>query len=165
VSKKWNFCPICGRKVERQTMAFKIINKQFEQIGKFMGLGEFQSRIQELPSGGVSITIRSGGPKTVQKSSHTYSPETRQIKQRKLPKVTIEPKSNVKRLSKEIVINVKLPGIDSEQDIELHRFENSVEVRAYTGDKGYFKIFKIPQNSRIIERKLENNNLIMRFSA
>ena len=82
----------------------------------------------------------------------------------KLPKTVIEPKVNIKRLSDAIVVNVELPGVKSEQDVGLNRFPDSIELRAHAGDKGYFKILKIPYRNKLVERSLDNGKLSLKFS-
>ena len=92
-----------------------------------------------------------------------YEADYRQVK--KLPKIVIEPRVNIERSSDAIVVNVELPGVESEQDILLERLANSIEVRAYAGGKAYFKILKIPYRNKLIDKRLENNNLVMKFSV
>jgi len=82
----------------------------------------------------------------------------------KVPEKTEEPKSTIKRLSHKIAVDVELPKVKSERDIQVKELENSVEIRAVAGDQGYFKILTKPNNMRLIGKSFNNGTLILEFS-
>lgn len=82
-------------------------------------------------------------------------------KERPHPKVTEEPHTEIKRVNGKLLVRIKVPGVKSEEDVELQRMEESIEVRAYTEDKAYFTLFSVPRGYRILSKKLENGELIL----
>ncbi len=163
IKKEWNFCPVCGNEVKRGSNITDIVNKQLEQLRGMFTPREYERRIEQ-PRSGVMISITHGFRQphisVAQERPHTssYNPK------RKLPETVIEPKMDIKRLSDAIVVNVELPGVKSEQDVGLSRLADSIELRAHAGDKGYFKILKIPYRNRLVERSLDNGKLNLKFS-
>ncbi len=73
---------------------------------------------------------------------------------RKFEKVE-EPNSEVRTSGDALILKVQLPGVKSKGDLSLRRVRDSIEIRAYAGDKMYFKLFPIPAKSRIASTKLE----------
>jgi len=59
----------------------------------------------------------------------------------KLPKE--EAKTNIRRLSDRILYEIHLPGVKTLEDIMINRLENSIEVKAFTDKKSYFKILPV----------------------
>lgn len=55
--------------------------------------------------------------------------------QRLPPKVTEEPETKVERRGNRVIYRIKVPGVKSEEDIDVQRLRESVEVRAYAQDK------------------------------
>lgn len=54
-----------------------------------------------------------------------------------------EPLTEIRRLSDSIIYELKLPGVKSINDISINRLEDSIEVRAISKTKGYFKVIPI----------------------
>ncbi|MBI5253826.1 MAG: hypothetical protein HY930_05455 [Euryarchaeota archaeon] len=77
---------------------------------------------------------------------------------RKFEKVE-EPKSEVRREGSTVLLKMQLPGVKSKSDVSLRMMRDSIEIRAYAGDKMYFKLFQIPAKSRITSTKLEGEEL------
>jgi hypothetical protein len=84
---------------------------------------------------------------------------------RKLKGKIVEPKVSVKRLSDVMTYKIPLPDVKSEKEIELNRLTDSLELRAFAKDKGYFKILNIPKNHKLIEKNLDNGILNLKFSV
>jgi len=80
------------------------------------------------------------------------------------PKITEEPKCEVKPLGDRVVVEIKLPGVKREQDITINELESSVEVKAMVKDKAYFKILTKPENRRISRKTLNKGVLEIEFS-
>ncbi|MFQ6136559.1 MAG: zinc ribbon domain-containing protein [Candidatus Hydrothermarchaeales archaeon] len=80
---------------------------------------------------------------------------------RKPPKVTEEPETKMRRIGGKLEVKVKVPGVKSEDDIDVRKLEESIEIRAYAGDKAYFTLFSVPPRARILSKKLENEELTL----
>ena len=81
-----------------------------------------------------------------------------------VPKVTEEPKTEVKRADSKVVVDMEIPGVKSESDISINELEESVEVKAMTGNKAFFKILTKPAKSRITRKTFKNGKLHLEFS-
>jgi len=80
------------------------------------------------------------------------------------PKITEEPKTNVKRLDSRVIVDIDIPGVDSEESVDITELESSVEVKARTGDKMYFKILTKPPQYRLVRREFEKGKLHLEFA-
>ncbi len=74
----------------------------------------------------------------------------------KLPKE--DPKTSVRRLTDRIIYEIILPGV-KENDLIISKMENSIEIKAFTKDKAFFKL--IPVSLPILSSQLEDNKLIL----
>lgn len=59
----------------------------------------------------------------------------------KLPKE--EAKANVRRMSNKIVYEIELPGVKSMKDVIIQKLENSLEIKAFSDKKSYFKLLPV----------------------
>ena len=89
-------------------------------------------------------------------------PETR--RETPVPKKTEEPKTEIKKLGSKVVVNMDMPGVRSEKDVEVRELENSLEVRAIAGDKAYFKILTKPGQFRLLNKRFSKGRLHLEFS-
>jgi len=80
------------------------------------------------------------------------------------PKITEEPRTGVRRVDSKVYVDMDVPGVKGEQDIEIIELEGSVEVRAMAGDKAYFKIITKPAEFRLVEKKFSNGRLHLEFA-
>ena len=162
---------------------FEEIEKEFRRIDKLFSQDFFKiPEFREKPGmSGISIVIKSGTgmkPKIYVKTYGDYKkiePEIRKRiakevggleeaeeeyeKVREIPKVTEEPKAEVRDLGNKIEIEVELPDVKSEKDIDVKVLEQSVEIRAFAKDKAYFKLLPIRPNGRLSYKKFENGKL------
>ncbi len=83
--------------------------------------------------------------------------KAQQAKIAKLPKE--EPKTQVRRLTDKIIYEIILPGVKNEKEIMINKLENSIEIKAFTKDKAYFKL--IPVSLPIKNYYLEKDKLIL----
>ena len=74
----------------------------------------------------------------------------------KLPKE--EPQTSVRRLTDKIVYEIDMPGVE-EKNIHLTKLQNSIEIKAFTKDKAFFKL--IPIALPIISSKLAEGKLVL----
>ena len=68
------------------------------------------------------------------------------------PKITEEPKADVRKTGGKILVDIHLPEVKSENDIQIRPLENSIEVKAFSGDKAYFKIITKPAGSAVARK-------------
>lgn len=159
----------------------KNIEKGFERIDKQFNR-DFSSMPKPKPKGmGISITIHGGSngkPMIEVRTSgnnRKMEPGIRsnlpgygiedaktQVPERvltRIPKTTEEPETRIENMGKRERIHIKLPDVKDEKDIEIRRLEQSVEVKAFSGDKAYFKLIPIPSNSSITEKEFKKGIL------
>jgi HSP20 family molecular chaperone IbpA len=80
------------------------------------------------------------------------------------PKITEEPVTDVKRLDSRVVVDMEIPGVRGEEDIEINELEASVEVKAIAGDKAYFKILTKPEQFSLVKKDFSKGRLHLEFS-
>lgn len=155
MNRKWSYCPYCGNNLK--TNIFDNINKMINNV--FEGFfnkpsgknNKFTIRIKS-PSGRV-ITNKPRKKKIIKRKKRMI----------KMPKKMVEPEVKVKRHGNELEIIIEVPGVKSGRDVSITRLEESIEIRAIAGDKGYFKIISVPKDFRLISKKLNDNVLSVRM--
>jgi rRNA maturation endonuclease Nob1 len=75
----------------------------------------------------------------------------------KLPKA--EPETKVRRLTDRVVYEIALPGVKSIKDVVLNKLDNSIEIKAFSKDKAYFKL--IPIALPIKKYSLDQETLVL----
>lgn len=81
-----------------------------------------------------------------------------------LPKSTEEPKADIRRVGNKVTVDIEMPGVRSGDDVEVKELESSVEVKAMTGDKAYFKILTKPAQFGLTGKSLKDGVLHLEFS-
>lgn len=183
IKSDWEFCPYCGTETREVSLfgdIFEDVDKEFERIDKMFSSEFFKLprlRIKpEVRGGGISIVIHSATgkePKIEVKTSGEYKklepeikrklgikPAVEEVKERKevrIPKITEEAETEVKTVGNKQIATVKLPGV-KEKDIEVKRLEQSIEVKAFAGDKAYFTLIPVPPGASV-SKKFENGVL------
>jgi len=182
----WKFCPYCGEGTEYKRPyadIFEGIEDELERFRKDLGpmFVRFPKLDTESPfkGGGISITIRSGTgrkPKVHVKTSGRYKKLEPRIKRRlgvsgevegvkeeerkiRIPKITEEPETRIEVHDNEKTITIKLPDVKNLDDIELRKLGQSIEIKAFAGDKAYFKLIPIRPNAQISDRSFKNGIL------
>ncbi|MCD6398786.1 MAG: zinc ribbon domain-containing protein [Candidatus Aenigmarchaeota archaeon] len=155
IKKEWNYCPECGFRLSKGA-----VSKLPEHLP-----------IHALPPGKksniISINISSGlggmpkisvyGPEKLKKSPMVSKPPKKSPKYFKKPKKVEEPKIEEKNLGNKKIIEIKLPNVKS-GDIEINELEESIEIRAFAGDKLYFKVIPTSPNYSL-NKKFEKETL------
>jgi len=183
LKKDWGFCPYCGESVEykhKYKDIFEDVEDEFERIDKMFGpvFVKFPRLDTESPfrKSGISITIKSGTgrkPKVHVKTSGHYKKLEPQIKRRlgvrqgieevkrkiRIPKMTEEPETKIEAHGNEKTIIIKLPDVKKLDDIEIRKLGQSIEIKAFAGDKAYFKLIPIRPNAQISDRSFKNGIL------
>lgn len=85
-------------------------------------------------------------------------------KESRVPTKTEEPKTSVKRLGSKVVVDIEMPGVRSEDRIDVRELENSIEVKALAGDRAYFKILTKPSQFRLSGKRFDKGRLHLEFS-
>ncbi len=187
VERKFNYCPYCGMsfKVKKEKDDFGMLGRDdflpeteknsnqgfklpFGLDGIFNGLmkqleNEMAKEMREMPQG-FKIHISTGKPeiKKVQSVKRTIKQPVMisddELKRRmKLPKTEAE--SNVRRLPDRIVYEIQVPGVKSGRDVVVTKLEDSIEVKAYSGDKCFYKT--IPLKVEIIGYYIKDDRLFV----
>lgn len=160
---------------------FGDIDKEFERIDKMFGFDSFKlpsfKMKPGMKGGGVSITVQSGTgmkPKVEVKTSGEYKKLEPELKRKlgvkptieeveeekvekkkrevKLPKVTEEPETEIQTIGNKQIISIKIPDVKSEDDIEIKKLEQSIEVKALADDKAYFKLIPVSRDATISKK-------------
>ena len=70
-----------------------------------------------------------------------------------------EPRCVTKWLGDHLLVDLDLSGVKSSSDIDVRKIGESIEVRAYAGDKGYFKILGVPEDSKVLNKEFKDGKL------
>jgi HSP20 family molecular chaperone IbpA len=153
----------------------KQLEKQFKETD--MDLGEFKMKEHQMPKKmkGISISISSAGngepvikvknlgdnetmiaeaPKQELPAKNLSESEIEKLS--RLPKE--EPKTEVRRMTDKIVYEINLPGVKKD-DIMITKLHNSIEIKAFTKEKAFFKL--LPISLPIMKSELKNGKLIL----
>lgn len=90
--------------------------------------------------------------------------EVEKRKPRRRFKAVEEPETWMERRDKKTIYRISLPGVKA-GDITLRKFKESLELKAYAKGKVYFKLLKIPSNSKVLSGKLEKNFYVIEVAA
>jgi hypothetical protein len=130
--------------------------------------GVDKARLEDRLKG--SLVVRQGGvpvrqpaePKDAEKPRRRFGLPS--LARKGAPTCTEEPNAEVKRIGDSVNVDICLPGVKSEEDVEIKELESSIEVRAMAGDKAYFKILTKPSQFRLSKSSFGNGNLHLEFS-
>ncbi len=75
----------------------------------------------------------------------------------KLPREEAE--SKVRRVGDRVIYEIEVPGVKNMEDIFINKLENSIEIKAFSKDKAYFKF--LPVSLSLLNYKLEKEKLIL----
>lgn len=164
LQEKWSFCPHCGSR------------KTFELQGDFEEVLDILEKslrnifggnlLTEFPFGKgfmVEVSQEKGRPRvSVREFEGDFLKGEKQYK-KPIPKNSevVEPKVSTKEGGK--TVEILLPNVKSEGDISIKKFENSIEIRAFSDKKVYFAIIPI-RFPYLTNKKFENSVLTLNFS-
>ncbi len=174
--EQWKYCPHCGEEQAKKPIYSlgmqDVTDRMLSGIQRILMRKLFTTLAQAIrqsesanSDGSFRVKITSSKRPAAQatKQATVQAPDMTTANKRPVPKETIEPKADITKLPGKLKINIPLPGIGCMDDIDILKFENSCEIRAYTGDKLYFKIIQTPQNLNLYEKNLNNETLILEF--
>ncbi|MBU4308485.1 MAG: zinc-ribbon domain-containing protein [Nanoarchaeota archaeon] len=73
------------------------------------------------------------------------------------------PKTNVRRLSDKVIYEIEIPGVKSIENVSINQIGNSIEIKAVSKDKAYFKIINIALP--ITNYNLEKDKLVLELGV
>ena len=89
------------------------------------------------------------------------------LSQEKLQKIASlpkeEPLTNIRRFSNKVIYEIDMPGVNSIKDVSVIRLENSIEIKAFSKNKVYFK--RIPINLPITNYGLSKGRLVLELNT
>ena len=157
IDNNWNFCPHCGEELtEKSKNIFDEIDKHFEEVDKTLNFRPIKG-MSIMISGGTGIKPRIEVRTPSHREVGVRTIEKIKEKPVRIPKITEEPETKIEKIGNRQIVSIKLPNVKME-DIEIRRLEQSIEVKAFAGDKAYFKLIPIPSNASI-NRTFENDML------
>jgi HSP20 family molecular chaperone IbpA len=174
VKRDWRFCPYCGRELFLERDIFGEIAREFKRIDKLFESSFFRfPSLKPLRGGGISIVVRSGTgmkPEIKIRTSGEYKKLEPELRKRlgvkkiegvpqRIPRVTEEPRTELKKIARGVRIEVELPGVRNERDIEIRKLEQSIEIKAWAGDKAYFKLIPIPKELSVLKKEFKDGLL------
>lgn len=78
-------------------------------------------------------------------------------------RITEEPKTNITQLPGKVLVEIELPGVKNEDDIEIKELDESTEVKALAKDKVFFKIITLPDGLSLAAEEFNNGKLKLSF--
>jgi len=118
------------------------------------------------PARPAATPIRPAKPAGPATPGERHRPTAQKPKRKEFPapKVCEEPKTSVRRIDSKVFVDMEIPGVKDEQDIEINELESSVEVRAMAGDKAYFKILTLPSQFSLSKKEFSKGKLHLEFA-
>lgn len=155
----------------------RLFEKRMRELDELFKMNFKIPRIKIPSSGfsGISITIHGGTgmkPRIEVKTygeMKKYEPEIKrklgvekvevveESEEEKPPKITEEPEAKISNLGDKMVVEVDLPDVESEDQIKIVPLEQSLEIRARTKDKLYFKL--LPIRGNVIKKEFKKGKL------
>lgn len=176
----WSFCPKCGLELKRNRIVdygmedvFARMANNIQNMAKrmlFEGMRPQGTKTQP----GLTVKIMRGMPNMAVHNQNTgIAPiqmnvganTANPLKSRPAPKKTIEPEATFNKLPGKLTVEVKTPGVESIEDVDVLEMGTSIEVRAYHGDTLYFKIINVPKKSAILSKKVENGKILLEMKG
>jgi len=74
-----------------------------------------------------------------------------------------EPRCETRWVGDHLVVDLDLPDVESAKDIEIRKLGESIEVKAFAGSKGYFKILGIPKEAKLLSKRFSKNKLTLKI--
>jgi hypothetical protein len=176
VRENWDFCPVCGTQVQKAQIVRMPIRFNFSEDMETdedfdsMIQGAFKEAEKLLQGmgfpGRINFTINNQGPEHVQRIRNP-APAKKRVKHIEQPQRAVksveEPEMRIGNAPDGTYIELKVPGVTSVKDIIIKKLKESIEVRAYVGDKMYFKLIPITPDADIAERKFVNGVLSLKI--
>jgi len=162
IRESWGFCPKCGTTIAKVVMIpMKFNLDEDEDLEETFGQAfkEFDKIFKSLGfPGNINLTIKT--ERTPIKIKHVEPAAKEPMRSIKHVE---EPETKIERHLDNLNIELKLPGITSIRDITIKKMAESIEIRAYSGDKMYFKVIPVLSNANITEKKFVSGVLRLKI--
>lgn len=154
IDNMWGICPHCGSFTGGLKDSFMNLAKIFGGKAMVRQEGDSFIVILEIQGRRQAFKITPMDLEDVQYIPTEQEPEKKPSKPRKKRAfdTTKEPESETNFVGDTLYIKVNLSDID-EEDIEVEKMENSVEIRAYKGRTRYFKLIPIPEDYILVSKE------------
>ncbi|MBI2005521.1 MAG: zinc ribbon domain-containing protein [Candidatus Aenigmarchaeota archaeon] len=153
---KWLFCPSCGITLkETGKDVLQEVDREFRQIDKMMELKVPRFMLRPpLKTKGVSITITADNASPPKIDVQAYGGQKHmhhhhEHKNVRTPRITEEPETKIQKSQNRQTITLNLPDVKNLDDIEIKQLHQSIEIKAFAGDKAYFKLIPIPSDATV----------------
>jgi HSP20 family molecular chaperone IbpA len=170
-----------GSIFERMNREMREMDKRFERNFEVLDASSLMRK--PVRSRGFSIKISSGTGREPKVSVKTFGdvrkedirPQVQKLGIQETPdggdktsvkklrignvETTEEPATSIRNVNGRIVAEIKLPGVKNIEDIEIETRENSIEVKAVSGNNAYFKILTKPNDANIVGKELRKGVL------
>lgn len=152
LSNKWEYCPYCGKKIGGQNEG-----DEFDYLFKG-GISGFSIRITSIEGEEPRVRVKKFEPVRVPIENLEEGSEEEGF--HPIPQKVLEPEGRAQQIGGHTLLRVLLPGV-RESEINVRKLAESIEIRAYKGEKAYFKQFEVPQTARIISQHMKGDELII----
>ena len=173
----WRFCPICGTSIAEAVTAplrfnfsegINLEEDDFDEVFK-QAFQEVDKMFKSIGMpGNINITVKTNRPGPAQVRQPVQSKKTVQQQRvvqlpQRIVKSAEEPEMKMENAPNYISIELKVPGVASVKDIFIKKLNESIEVRAYAGDKMYFKVIPINPGADVAEKKFVSGILSIKL--
>ncbi|MBU6997949.1 MAG: zinc ribbon domain-containing protein [Theionarchaea archaeon] len=153
IDNVWGFCPHCGDFAGGLEDSFMNIARMFG--GKVVIKQEGDSFVVVLEIQGTRQAFRVT-PVDLDELSHSPLPEPPELEEpphvtRRFSR-TEEPETDVNFAGDNLYIRVTLADVP-EENVEIDRLEESIEVRAYKGRTRFFKLIPVPREYQLVSKE------------
>ncbi|MBI2546881.1 MAG: hypothetical protein HYW23_00340 [Candidatus Aenigmarchaeota archaeon] len=154
IKSEWAFCPSCGVPLRETKKVSSEFDKEPIEIGRMPEMNIPNLMFKPfMKDKGISITITAdnNAPPRIEvvTSGDQRKHHHHEAKPVRLPKITEEPEMKVEQEQNKDVITLNLPDVKSLNDIDIKQLDQSIEIKAFAGDKAYFKLIPIPSNATV----------------
>ncbi len=143
--KGWSFCPQCGRALSDRGINISGVNIDLTKV--------VQDIMPKILNGVIDGSIFNNDVKSVKKEKVTHPAFT--------AKEIIEPEDLVSKHGDMVVHAINLPGVTDKSKIDINKMDNSIEIRAYDGERLYLKILRRDKKQSVISEEFANENLVL----
>ncbi|MEM3405420.1 MAG: hypothetical protein QW117_00375 [Candidatus Pacearchaeota archaeon] len=114
----------------------------------------------------IEVSDLSGKKRIKEKNINVTPRKIQEITEEEIKKIAKLPRqeaeTKVRRLSNRIIYEINLPGVKNIKNVFINKLENSIEIKAFSKEKVYFKL--IPVNLPIINYTLKEEKLILELA-
>ncbi len=152
--------------------AVKMLEKELQKEFKNQNIS------QKMPQGTNFEIIINGkriSPENIRFTQKIIEPEKQKRTRKTTPKMSLEsikkiskmpkhePSTSIRRLANKVIYELDIPGVKSINDISITKLENSIEIKAFAGNKAYSKL--IPINLPITNYELSDGKLTIELDT